>query len=128
MFGELCGREFAALDVAYVDLRKLLPLLRQILQRENRGHRADGHTGATVDAFDGVDVELRDFIEAGTAILVGRVFLGWMQSTGQASTQAVSFTPMQGSAMTYVIGHLLLPRYAPQREDSRAAGRKLLGL
>jgi catechol 2,3-dioxygenase-like lactoylglutathione lyase family enzyme len=29
--------------------------------------------------------------------------------------------------MTYVIGHLLLPRYAPQREDSSAAGRKLLG-
>jgi hypothetical protein len=26
--------------------------------------------------------------------------LGWMQSTGQASTQAVSFVPMQGSAMT----------------------------
>src|SRR5215471_7589822 len=27
-------------------------------------------------------------------------FLGWMQSTGQASTQAVSFVPMHGSAMT----------------------------
>src|SRR5438128_1201293 len=26
-----------------------------------------------------------------------------MQSTGQASTQAVSFTPMQGSAMTYAM-------------------------
>src|SRR2546422_6893887 len=75
VFDELCGREFAALDVACVDLRKLLPLLRQILQRENRGHRADGHTGATVDAFDGVDVELRDFIEAGTAIIVRRALL-----------------------------------------------------
>jgi hypothetical protein len=29
-----------------------------------------------------------------------------MQSTGQASTQAVSFVPMQGSAMTYAMGHL----------------------
>jgi hypothetical protein len=32
--------------------------------------------------------------------------LGWMQSTGHASTQAVSFTPMQGSAMTYAMKHL----------------------
>src|SRR5579862_1675396 len=31
-----------------------------------------------------------------------------MQSTGQASTQAVSLVPMQGSAMMYAIGHLLL--------------------
>src|SRR6266851_7151058 len=51
-----------------------------------------------------------------------------MQSTGQASTQAVSFTPMQGSAMMYVIGHLLLSRYACRREDSSAAGRKTAGV
>src|ERR1043166_10294848 len=50
-----------------------------------------------------------------------------MQSTGQASTQAVSFTPMQGSAMTYVIGHLLLPRYASWSGDSSDAGSRLLG-
>src|SRR6266566_2573673 len=31
-----------------------------------------------------------------------------MQSTGQASTQAVSFVTMQGSAMTYAMGHLPL--------------------
>src|SRR5439155_9372514 len=30
-------------------------------------------------------------------------FFGWMQSTGQASTHAVSFVPMQGSAMIYAI-------------------------
>ena len=36
----------------------------------------DRHTGATVDALDGIDVELRDFIEAGTAIIVGRALLG----------------------------------------------------
>src|ERR1700733_5665044 len=30
-------------------------------------------------------------------------FLGWMQSTGQASTQAVSLVPIQGSAITYAI-------------------------
>jgi hypothetical protein len=27
----------------------------------------------------------------------------WMQSIGQTSTQALSFTPMHGSAMTYAI-------------------------
>src|SRR4051794_19879367 len=34
-------------------------------------------------------------------------FLGWMQSTGQASTQAVSFVPIQGSAMTYAMSYFL---------------------
>src|SRR5689334_9829552 len=33
----------------------------------------------------------------------GSSFLGWMQSTGHASTQAASLVPMQGSAITYVI-------------------------
>jgi hypothetical protein len=27
--------------------------------------------------------------------------VGWMQSTGQTSTQELSLVPMQGSAMTY---------------------------
>src|SRR6266478_6517321 len=35
---------------------------------------------------------------------------------------------MQGPAMMYVIGHLLLPRYASRREDSSDAGRKLIAL
>ena len=40
---------------------------------------------------------------------MGRVFLGWMQSKRQAATQAVSFVPAQGSAMTYAMGrHLRL--------------------
>jgi hypothetical protein len=29
---------------------------------------------------------------------------GWMQSTGQTSTQEVSLVPMQGSAMTWAMG------------------------
>src|SRR5580700_832293 len=33
----------------------------------------------------------------------GESFLGWIQSTGQASTQAVSLVPMHGSAITYVM-------------------------
>src|SRR6266567_8193859 len=45
-----------------------------------------------------------------------------MQSTGQASTQAVSFAPMQGSAMTNAMGHLrCLSPYACRKEDSTVA-------
>src|SRR5258705_11564990 len=38
-----------------------------------------------------------------SASCLGSSFLGLMQSTGQASTHAVSFVPMQGSAMMYAI-------------------------
>src|ERR1700722_5172112 len=34
---------------------------------------------------------------------LGSSFRGWMQSTGQTSTHAVSFVPIQGSAITYAI-------------------------
>src|SRR5271154_5153294 len=37
----------------------------------------------------------------------GSSLRGWMQSTGQTSTHAVSFVPMQGSAITYAIQGLL---------------------
>jgi hypothetical protein len=51
---------------------------------------------------------------------VGSSFLGWMQSTGQTSTQAVSFVPMQGSQMIYAIALILLVL-------SRVAGASVLG-
>src|SRR5712692_5637454 len=76
VLGELFGREFAVLDVACVYLREVLPLVGQVIQRENRGDRADRHAGATVYALDGIDVELRDLIERGTAVVIGRVLLG----------------------------------------------------
>ena len=34
-----------------------LPLLRQVPLGEDRLHRAGGHTGATVNAYDGINVE-----------------------------------------------------------------------
>src|SRR5438046_1362713 len=34
-------------------------------------------------------------------------FLGWMQSHGHTATHAVSFTPMQGNAITYAMVQLL---------------------
>src|SRR5215471_12476593 len=40
-------------------------------------------------------------------------FFGWMQSTGQASTQAVSFVPIQGSAMMYATAILLSTSNGP---------------
>jgi hypothetical protein len=35
-----------------------------------------------------------------TSLNLASSFFGWMQSTGQASTHAVSLVPMQGSAIT----------------------------
>jgi hypothetical protein len=70
-----------------VDFLRSTPLLWHIIQRE---------------------ISLRYLIEARTNVAMGRVFLGVMQSAGQAATQAVSFVPTQGSAMTYARGRHLL--------------------
>src|SRR5215831_6155597 len=40
-------------------------------------------------------------------------FFGWMQSTGQASTQAVSLVPIQGSAIMYATLLMLLSTGLP---------------
>src|ERR1051325_7134445 len=39
-----------------------------------------------------------------------------MQCTGQISTQALSFTPTQGSQITYAIARSSSPRVAPLRQ------------
>jgi hypothetical protein len=62
----------------------------------------------------------------------GSSFLGWMQSTGQTSTQAVSLVPMQGSQMIYAITLILLvlsrlagapaPGGPAAQDDSTSAG------
>src|SRR6266550_4158582 len=50
----------------------------------------------------------------------GSSFRGWMQSTGQTSTQAASLVPMQGSVMIYATRVLLILRGARnQREQCR---------
>src|SRR5207245_11189158 len=38
----------------------------------------------------------------------GSSFRGWMQSTGQTSTHAVSFVPTHGSQMIYAIALLMI--------------------
>ena len=76
MLGVLFGREFAGLDVAFVKLCVLLPLLRQVVQRENPGYRADRDARATIDAFHGINVELGNAVECWAAVVIGRVLLG----------------------------------------------------
>src|SRR3990170_2319819 len=58
------------LVVVGVPLRELGPLLRQIFQHEDGGHRTDGDAGAAVDALLRVDVEHRLLLKVGL-ILAG---------------------------------------------------------
>jgi hypothetical protein len=46
-----------------VDLGEMVPLLRKIVQGENRGNGTDGHTGAAIDAFHRIDIKLAGFPE-----------------------------------------------------------------
>jgi hypothetical protein len=41
-----------------VDRREVLPFFREIVERENRGHRADGHARSAINAFHWVDIKL----------------------------------------------------------------------
>jgi len=68
--------ELATLDVACVEFRVMFPLFGKIIQRKNRGDRADGHACTAIDTLDRIDVELRDFFEARSAVVVGCVLLG----------------------------------------------------
>src|SRR5579862_1234387 len=63
-------RKASASEVLGVGLRKVGPLLRQIVQREDRRNRANRNTSSTVDALYRIDVDHVHFAE------VGFVFLG----------------------------------------------------
>jgi hypothetical protein len=76
VLGELFGRELAGLHVALVEFRILLPLLGKVVQRKNRGYRADWDTGATIDAFHRINVELGNVVERRTTVVISRVLLG----------------------------------------------------
>ena len=76
MLGVLFGCEFARFDIGFVQFRILLPLLRQVVQRENHGYRADWDTRATIDAFHRINVELGNAVECGATVVVSRVLLG----------------------------------------------------
>jgi len=51
VFGVLFGREFAGIDVAFVQLRVLLPLFGQVIRCKNRRDGANGNAAAAIDAF-----------------------------------------------------------------------------
>ena len=75
MLGELFGRVFAGLHVALVQCRKLLPLLGQIVERENCRHRAHRDASSAVDAFHGINVELRHSVESRATVIIACVLL-----------------------------------------------------
>src|SRR5437660_5699504 len=66
--------EFTAVNVVLVGLGVRLPLLREIIQRENCRHRTDRNTGPAVNALSGIDVQLRHFIERRASIVIGAIF------------------------------------------------------
>src|SRR5690242_799879 len=76
VLSEFVWREFAALNVALIQISKVLPFLRQIVESENGRHGADGNTGPAVDALYGIDVELWNLVECRTTVIVCRVLLG----------------------------------------------------
>ena len=90
----LCGGAGLAAEMRGVLLSEVSPLLRQIVGCKDCRNRAGRNTSAAIDALDRIDEQL---IAIGESVFV---LLGWMQSTGHASTQAVSLVPIQGSAIT----------------------------
>src|SRR5258708_16315106 len=75
VLGVLVWREFAAFHVAFVYFGAVLPLLGHVIQRKDRRDRADRHARSAIDALHGIDVKLRDLLEAQAAIVVGVIFL-----------------------------------------------------
>jgi hypothetical protein len=123
VLGELFGREFAGLDVAFVQFRIVLPFLRQVVQGKNRGHRADRYAGATIDAFHRVNVELWNVVECWATVVIGRVLLGVDAIYGTGVNAGGVFVPMQGSAMNrpWATSRYRSQRYARSREHSSGA-------
>lgn len=81
-------------EVLGVEAGELLPLVGELVLGEAGVDRAGLDAGVAVDALVRIDEELLDVSSSGL------VRQGWMQSTGQTSTQELSFWPMHGSAIT----------------------------
>jgi hypothetical protein len=66
-----------------VNGRVALPLFGQVLKSENRRDRADRDARAAIDAFDGIDIELRNAIEAGFVLArVDAVYGAYVHARG----------------------------------------------
>ena len=125
VLGVLFGCEFGGIDVAFVQLRILLPLLGQVIQRENRRDGADGDAGAAIDAFHGINVELGNVVECCSAVVIGRVLLGVYAIHGAGIDAGGVLRPDAGSAMTYAPGSppLAFTVCLPQRRFKRGRGK-----
>ena len=108
LISELFGHELAGLHLAFVQFRVLLPLLRQIVEDENCGHRANRNAGATIDAFHGINVELGNALEWWAAVVIGRVLLGVDAIYGTGVNAGGVFRSDAGFGND--IGHLPLAR------------------
>ncbi len=70
---EPVGLELPSHCITGIDFGVVTPLFRQIIQRKDCCNRADGYTRTTIDTLDGIDVQLLDFLKAGTVVIIGRI-------------------------------------------------------
>jgi hypothetical protein len=76
-------------------------------------------------SLDRINEELVDLFEPRTASSYCVFFFGWMQSAGQASTEAVTLVPIQRSAIVDATIPILLSAVPPQ--STRATYLYLVG-
>lgn len=62
--------KLTGVNVILVDLGERVPLLRQIIQWENCCYRTDRNTGTAINALSRIDIQLRNFIERRSAIVI----------------------------------------------------------
>ena len=86
-FLKLVGLEFPVYCVICVDLSESVPLLRQVIYCEDRGHRTYRHARSAINAFYRFDVELFNVIEARPTVLVHRVF-SWVYTIDRTGIHA----------------------------------------
>jgi hypothetical protein len=100
----LFWREFAPLDVARVDLVKCFHFSGKSSGPKIAETGQTGtHARQSIHSM-GINVKLRDFVECGATVVVGRVLLGVDAIYGAGVDAGGVLHPMQGSAMTYAIG------------------------
>jgi hypothetical protein len=74
----------------------VLPLLRNIIEGEDRRDRAHRHASTAVDTLHRINIELRDFLEARTAVLIRRVLLGMDAINGAGIDASAVLQPDAG--------------------------------
>src|SRR6266446_3739776 len=115
--------ELAIRDVVRVLLAVVVPLLGQVVQREDRRNGADRNAGAAVDALNRVDEELVHCIEPRPAVFVLRVLFR-MDAIDRAGVHACGIF-RSDARFGNDIRHSALPKtsYTTRRTPS-ANGRK----